>query len=55
MIKECNETLKRFHNGGALLIEGIELPMAHLGEEEMSVFDKILSELSNSRTLIGQS
>ncbi|RAR02945.1 amidase signature domain-containing protein [Stemphylium lycopersici] len=43
MIKGCNETLRRFHTGGAVLVEGIELPMAHLSEEEMSVFDKILN------------
>jgi amidase len=49
MIKECNETLKRFHNGGASLVEGIELPMAHLSDEDLSVFDKILNyELKNN-------
>ena len=53
MIKECNDTLKRFRNGGALLIEGIELPMAHLSHEEMSVFGEITSELSNSSMLVG--
>jgi hypothetical protein len=53
MIKECNETLKRFHNGGASLVEGIELPMAHLSDEDLSVFDKILSELSRCGILVG--
>lgn len=44
MIRTCNKTLRTFESLGATIVEGIDMPLAHMPEIHPALYFDILSQ-----------